>query len=261
LKGKIMKAKKYTEVNELYQKGLRYYEANEFNKARGTLQMIEADFEKYEEIKDLLEKIDQIPAVEVSYSMANDHFKAGDLDKTKEMLYSILKMIPVYKKALDLKSLIEEMEQLIKAMNEAETRKDPQAVIEALKKILEKVPNPDNYYNQFAYKKMKDLTTGKNLRAELNYVSGIEAMAQWKYAAAYEYFKKAYASDPDSVKIKIALSESKQKRLKILQTCYPASLIVEKENPAKAKILWKKIIDLGPEGNEYYEKAIKKLEG
>jgi pSer/pThr/pTyr-binding forkhead associated (FHA) protein len=260
LKGKIIKAKKYADVNTSFQKGLRYYEANEFDKAKEVLQTIEADFEKYEEVKTLLEKLEQFPAMEAACSQANEDFKAGNLDKVRDSAASILKIIPVYKKALNLKNQIQEMEQCLASVRDAEKQGDSQAVIKFLSQIMEKVPDPGNYYNQLAAKKMKELTTGKNLRAELFYVSGVESIAQRKYAAAYDFFKKASSLDSESVKIRIALSESRQRRQKILTSCYQASLIVEKENPAKAKILWKKIVDFGSEENEFYQTALQKLE-
>jgi tetratricopeptide (TPR) repeat protein len=260
LKGKIQKAQKTAKLDETFNKALNYYRVNEFEKSRETFSLIDAGYSKYQEVKKYIAILDKIPLVQEIYPQAIKDFNQGNIEKSLETIRYILKTIPEYKPASELLIQLEKINQILIKISDPEIAKSPQIIEDNLNEMLNTISDPQNFYYNFAKKKLKELTTGKNLKSEMYYCKGIKATALRKYETAYENFKNAYKLTPNVLKIKISFTEAKQKRQKLLSLFAESASLLNTNNPIKAKYIWKKIVAMGEEENDYYKTALEKLQ-
>ncbi len=259
LKGKIDKALLLDTAEKNCIKGMNYYQANEFSQAKQALSGLTAEFPKYAEVKSILSIIDKLPEFEALLERAKTEFDDGKIDNAIETVSSVLKSIPVFKKAKQYSDFLQEVLDLLHSAEEAEKTNDKAELDKQLNALITLISSDRNYYYNQAYKKLNTKSSnGKALKNELFYSRAIEAMAKRNYGDAYLLLKEAMAQGSNQLKTKIALSEVKKKRTKILQTLHAAIPYVS--TPQNAKKLWKKIVNLGTEENPYYEEAINRLQ-
>jgi pSer/pThr/pTyr-binding forkhead associated (FHA) protein len=260
IRDRIVKARKIAGWERAYQNGMKYYNANEFDKARVQFSRIDADFRNYDKVQNMMDILEKAPLIEEAYRQALADFESGSLEKARETTAYILKNIPVYKQAVELETQLDQVARVLQQIQELSGPEENAALEQGLNNILSLVPDENNYYHRFAKKKLSELKTGKHLKAERLYVSGVEAMARRNYGKAFEKFSQAHLLVPDIVKFKIALTEARQKRRKVIESIFEVAKVMESKNPIKAKLLLKKIVALGEKQNDYYSTALRKLE-
>jgi tetratricopeptide (TPR) repeat protein len=258
LKGKIEKQQKLSSLKSLFEKGARYFEDNDFERAQQMLSSIESDFSEYDAVKTMLQQMEQLSLVEPAYNQAWKDFNEGKLDAVRSSLEFILKKLPGYKKAKDMQAQVDILDACFTSIN-----KDNENLEESTRSfelMLRTIPQEDNFFHRLAKQKLKELKTGKHLKVETLYASAIAMLGEHKYDSAYGLLKKALNFDPHQIKVKITFSEVKKRREKILEQWNQIAIALSTENPSKAKIFWKKIIDSGPEDNAYYQDAADSLQ-
>ena len=243
LKGKIDKALQLDSAEKNYTRGRNYYEANEFTNAKEALSTLTAEFTKYAEVKTILSAIDRLPEFEKQLEKAKTDFDEGKIDTAKETVSSILKSMPVYKKARQYSEFLEEASNLIRSAQDAEKSGDNALMEKQLNAITAFIPSDQNYYHNQAIKKLSaKSSTGKILKTEKLYAQAVEAMAKRNYGEAYTLLKNAVFEGGSQLKIKIALSEVKKKRTKILQSMHAAIPYVSNPQRKSSISAMKKIL-------------------
>ncbi|EKD27325.1 MAG: hypothetical protein ACD_79C00760G0001 [uncultured bacterium] len=256
LKNKVTLKLKVSGLDESFNKGMKYYQSNDFDNARKAFSKIDTEYAKYDEVQKIIATLGKTDSAEQLTNDAFSLFTKGDLEQAINKLENALNLVPVLIQAKELRQTVLSVKELMTVLETASSNQQEQV----LNKIVAAVPDSSNYFNTFAKDKLKELKTGKNLKTEIFYASGIEALATRQYAIAYENFKKAYALSPEIIKIKLALTETTQKRQKLLQKLNAAATAIEKESPIKAKYIWKKIIEFGEDDNSFYKSALDKLQ-
>jgi len=260
LRGRILKAQKLANLDSAFNKGMKYYKANDFEQAMEMFVLIDADYGRYDQVRKILDQLENVDTVEEAYQQALSDFDSGNLDKAKESVRYVLNTLPVFKKGVELEQQLDEVEKAFLAIKKLKPAESPAELEKLLNRILSLVPQDQNFFNQFSRSQLRDLKTGKNLKSELFYASGIEALAKSQYGIAYEHLNKAASLQPDVIKFKISLTEARNKRQKLIKHYFEAASVMEAKNPRKAKMLLKKIVAMGEDSNEYYPVALKKLE-
>jgi len=259
LQGKINKAKNRYDVQNRYELGKKYYQANEFEKSITYFSQIDADFEKYDEVRDILKKLNNIDIIDEALIQARSDFKDGSIDKTIESIEYILQQIPVHKEAKQLKTIVMKVKTLFDFISNRNEESKVDKIKKSLTEITFLISDKDNFFYKFASKKLASLSLGMDIKVETFYAEGIELFARGNYCQAKIMFRKASILDKNLLKVKLSLAEVDQKCVKLLGTYYTIASKMMTQDGVKAKTFWKKIVESGKKYNSYYDEAIKNL--